>query len=74
VLRGLDRAGVVPGCDAISRGYYVFNGYGDVIVYSPMGDRNEDARHPPGGVLGERGPAHVAGRPRRAPLRVPDAG
>jgi len=40
VLRGLDRAGVVPGCDAISRGYYVFNGYGDVIVYSPMGDRN----------------------------------
>jgi signal peptidase len=40
VLRGLDRVGVVPGCDAIPKNYSVFNGYGDVIVYSPMGDRN----------------------------------
>lgn len=40
VLRGLDRAGVVPGCEAVNVSHSAFNGYGDVIVYIPMGDRN----------------------------------
>jgi signal peptidase len=39
-VRGLDRVNVTPGCDAIDRHYSMFNGYGDVIVYAPMGDRS----------------------------------
>ena len=40
VLRGLDRVNVTTGADSIDKGYTMFNGYGDVIVYMPMGDRN----------------------------------
>jgi signal peptidase len=39
VLRGLDRVSVVTGSQAIGESYRRFDGYGDVIVYSPMGDR-----------------------------------
>jgi signal peptidase len=40
ILRGLDRVNVTAACNAIDGGYKKFNGYGDVIVYSPMGDRS----------------------------------
>ncbi|WP_325377662.1 S26 family signal peptidase [Methanocella sp.] len=40
ILRGLDRVNVTPGCAAASSGYSMLNGYGDVIVYAPMGDRS----------------------------------
>lgn len=40
MIRGLDRVSVTPGCIAVDKGYSAFNGYGDVIVYSPMGDRS----------------------------------
>jgi signal peptidase len=40
ILRGLDRVGVVTGIDAINASYEKFGGYGDVIVYSPMGNRS----------------------------------
>ncbi len=39
VLRGLDRVNVVNASQAIDNSYRRFDGYGDVIVYSPMGDR-----------------------------------
>ncbi len=38
ILQGLDRVSVVPKSDAIARNYTRFSGYGDVIVYHPMGD------------------------------------
>ncbi len=40
VLRGLDRVAVTPGCEAINTSYRMFGGYGDVIVYSPGGNRS----------------------------------
>ncbi len=40
VLRGLDRVSVTPGLRAVDSGYRMFGGYGDVIVYSPMGNRS----------------------------------
>jgi signal peptidase I len=39
ILRGVDRVGVVAGCDAVNESYKRFNGFGDVIVYTPMGDK-----------------------------------
>ena len=40
ILRGLDRVNVVTGIDAINSSYQKFDGFGDVIVYSPMGNRS----------------------------------
>ena len=40
ILRGLDRVGVVTGSEAINSSYEKLGGYGDVIVYSPMGNRS----------------------------------
>jgi len=40
IMRGLDRVNVTTFGDAINKGYTTFNGYGDIIVYTPMGDRN----------------------------------
>lgn len=40
ILRGLNRVDVTAACEAIQRNYSRFDGYGDVIVYSPMGDRS----------------------------------
>ena len=40
IMRGLDRVNVTTFGDAIDKGYTMFNNYGDVIVYTPMGDRN----------------------------------
>lgn len=40
ILRGLDRVNVVTQADAIASGYMRFNGYGDVIVYNPLGNRS----------------------------------
>ncbi len=40
ILRGLDRVAVTTGCEAVGGGYQKFDGYGDVIVYSPMGNRS----------------------------------
>ena len=40
IVRGLDRVGVISGRDAINSSYEKFDGYGDVIVYSPMGNRS----------------------------------
>ena len=38
LLRGLDRVNVTTADKAIGEGYKKFNGYGDVIVYVPLGD------------------------------------
>jgi signal peptidase I len=40
LLRGADRVHITPGCDAAGKSHTMFNGYGDVIVYIPMGDRS----------------------------------
>lgn len=40
IIRGLGRVAITTSCDAIKSGYEMFNGYGDVIVYSPMGNRS----------------------------------
>jgi len=40
IIRGLDRVGVVTGSEGINSSYEKFSGYGDVIVYSPMGNRS----------------------------------
>jgi signal peptidase I len=39
ILRGLDRVPVNASYDAVNENYKKFNGYGDVIVYSPMGNK-----------------------------------
>jgi signal peptidase len=41
ILRGLDRVNLTTKDIAIGEGYKKFNGYGDVIVYDPMGDRSK---------------------------------
>jgi len=40
VLRGLDKVPVHTGSASVNDSYKKFNGYGDVIVYSPMGNRS----------------------------------
>jgi signal peptidase len=40
ILRGKDRVAVTTSYDAVHGGYKKFDGYGDVIVYSPMGNRS----------------------------------
>ena len=39
ILRGLDRVPVNSSYDAVNENYRKFNGYGDVIVYDPMGNK-----------------------------------
>jgi signal peptidase len=38
IIRSVDKAGIVAYNDATGNGYMMFNNYGDVIVYRPMGD------------------------------------
>jgi signal peptidase len=40
ILRGTDRVAVMTSCDSIASDYKKFDGYGDVIVYCPMGNRS----------------------------------
>ncbi len=40
IVRGVDRAAVTTSFDAVASDYKKFDGYGDVIVYSPMGNRS----------------------------------
>ncbi len=63
ILRGLDRVPVNASNEAVNENYKKFNGYGDVIVYSPMGNKTLGPRDPSCRLLGRPGPAHVARRP-----------
>jgi signal peptidase len=40
ILRGVGRVAVTTGSEAVNGSYKKFDGYGDVIVYSPLGDRS----------------------------------